>query len=53
MWQGVESHYDLMTEDEMREALIGHAGDSGPGQMGEGELERAERHFPGIFDEDA
>jgi len=52
MWQGVERSYSLMTSDEMREALIDHASDAGPGAMGEGEIECAERHFPGIFDED-
>jgi hypothetical protein len=52
MWQGVEQSYSLMTFDEMREALIDHASDVGPGAMGEGEIECAERHFPGIFDED-
>ena len=53
MWQGVEASYDLMTPDEMRNALIVHAGDTGPGAMGEGEIESANLYFPGIFDEDA
>jgi hypothetical protein len=54
MWQGEEDCYQLMTPDEMREALIDAAGYSGPGRMSDGEREDIEQNFfPGIFDEDA
>ena len=53
MWQGEEASYQLMTPDEMREALIGAAGYSGPGRMSDGEREDILNYFPGIFDEDA
>lgn len=54
MWQGEEAGYQLMTPDEMREALIDAAGYSGPGRMSDGEKEDIEQnYFPGIFDEDA
>jgi hypothetical protein len=53
MWQGEEQRYQLMTDEEMREALIDAAGLSGPARMSDGEKEDIENYFPGIFDEDA
>lgn len=53
MWVGTESEYALMTDEEMKDALIVRAGDNGPGSMGDREIERCEKYFPGIFDEDA
>jgi hypothetical protein len=53
MWQGTEAEYFLMTDDEMKSALLDHASDAGPGSITDNERERIEKHFPGIFDEDA
>ncbi len=53
MWQGTEAEYFLMTEAEMRGALVEHAGDAGWGSITDNERTRIEQHFPGLFDEDA
>lgn len=53
MWQGEESCYQLMTDEEMRDILIEMAGVSGPCRMSDGEREDIVKYFPGIFDEDA
>ena len=54
MWQGHEAEYNLMTDDEMKHALIARAGEAGYGRMSDGEREDIEQnYFPGIFDEDA
>ena len=53
MWQGTEAEFNLLTSDEMKELLVNHASDAGPGSMSTNEIATAEKHFPGIFDEDA
>jgi len=53
MWQGSEPEYCLMTDEEMREALVDHASDAGPGSITDTERERIEEYFPGLFVEDA
>ena len=54
MWQGTEAEFSLMADEEMREALIDHAGEAGHGRMSDSEREDIEQnYFPGIFDEDA
>ena len=52
MWQGESSNYELIDADDAKEFLLEMAeGDS----WVEGGIEysRVERHFPGLFDEDA
>jgi hypothetical protein len=53
MWQGEQSHYELLTEEEMKEKILELAGFTYPAEMGGYEKKLAEKHFPGIFEEDA
>ena len=53
MWQGTEAEFALMTDEEMKGALLERASDAGHGSISDNERERIERHFPGIFEEDA
>jgi hypothetical protein len=53
MWQGTESYYNLLTESEAKEFLLGKAEGTGYNGLSNCEVERAEEYFPGIFDEDA
>ena len=53
MWQGEQSCYQLMSDNEMKDTLIELAGESGPGRMSDREREDIEKIFAGIFDEDA
>jgi len=53
MWQGTEDEYALITEDEAREFILRKASDAGHGRLSDDERETCEKHFPGIFDEDA
>jgi len=52
MWQREDSGYDLLTDEEIRSILVDKAGLSNWG-LGGAERQRAEKYFPGIFDEDA
>ncbi|MFA5414145.1 MAG: hypothetical protein WC295_01525 [Methanoregula sp.] len=53
MWQGTEAEYSLMTEAEMRSALVDHASDGGWGAITDNERTGIEQYFPGLFDENA
>lgn len=51
--QGEEPEYTLLTEKEVKEILIAHAGKEGYGGLKDCDVETAECYFPDIFDEDA
>lgn len=52
MWQGTDSSYELLTEDEAKEFILDKA--QGAGYVAGGVMDDAcEKYFPGIFDEDA
>ena len=53
MWEGTEAEFCLMTDEEMKNALIDRASEAGYGRMSDGEREDIETYFPGIFEEDA
>lgn len=53
MWQGTEDEYALTTEDEAREFILRKASEAGHGRLSDDERETCEKHFRGIFDEDA
>ena len=53
MWQGTIDEYELVEPDEMRQILLVKSGKAGWDGLRDSEKEKAERYFPGIFDEDA
>ena len=53
MWQGHEDEFTLVTEDEAKGFILEKAAEAGHGAMNTGEMEICEKHFPGVFDEDA
>jgi hypothetical protein len=53
MWEGTEAEFHLMTDEEMKNALIDRASEAGYGRMSDSEREDIETYFPGIFEEDA
>jgi hypothetical protein len=53
MWQGHEAEFTLMTDSEIKDMLIAHAGEAGHGEPSQREIDLAEKHFPGIFEETA
>lgn len=52
MWQGTETTYRLLTEEEAREFIIERAGGTDYERAGI-YVDRAEKYFPGIFEETA
>jgi hypothetical protein len=52
MWQGSGSSYTLITPEEMKIRILELSGSASWG-LGGAERQRAEKYFPGIFDEDA
>lgn len=53
MWQGSETWYELISEEEAKEFLLEKAGGTYWTRLSDTERERAEELFPGIFEEDA
>jgi hypothetical protein len=53
MWQGTEDEYRLVSPDEVKDLLVELAGMTGHDRLTDAEIQIAEEHFPGIFDEDA
>jgi hypothetical protein len=52
MWQGVETTYELLSEEEARQFIIDRAGGTDYIRGGV-DAENAEKYLPGIFMEDA
>jgi hypothetical protein len=52
MWQGTESHYELITDEEAKQFLLEKASLADYG-LSQGEIDRALEFFPDLFDEDA
>ena len=53
MWEGSQSGYELLTDEEAKKFLLEKAQGTGYNGLGNSGKERAEEYFPGIFDEDA
>jgi hypothetical protein len=53
MWQGEEPSLELISEEKAKNFLIDKAGASGWAKLTEEEMKRAEKLFPGIFEESA
>ncbi|MBS3742328.1 MAG: hypothetical protein KGY74_09435 [Candidatus Cloacimonetes bacterium] len=53
MWQGESKNQQLIEPDEARMFLLEKAQEDGLAGLDYDEIERAEKIFPGIFDEDA
>lgn len=52
MWQGDEDSFHLLTDEEMKARLI-ELNDGSRYSLSGSEIARAEKFFPGIFEEDA
>jgi hypothetical protein len=53
MWEGSQSSYELLTDNEAKQFLLEKAQGTGYNGLGYSGKERAEEYFPGIFEEDA